>query len=34
VKDVVEDDDGPGVDCGDNGIGGGVTDFDRWFVAM
>lgn len=26
--------DGPGVDCGDDAMGGGVTDTDRCMVAM
>jgi len=34
VRDVAEDVDGPGVDCGEDGIGGGVTDTERCMVAM
>lgn len=30
----VEDEARPGVDCEDSGIGGGVTDIERWLVAM
>lgn len=29
VRDVMDDVDGPGVDCGDDAMGGGVTDTDR-----
>jgi len=34
VRDVAEEVDGPGVDCGEDGIGGGVTDTERCMVAM
>lgn len=34
VRDVMDEVDGPGVDCGDDAMGGGVTDTDRCMVAM
>lgn len=34
VLDVVDQSDGPGVDLGDEAIGGGVTETDRCIVAM
>lgn len=34
VRDVLEDIEGPGVDAGDKGMGGGVTDTERCIVAM
>lgn len=34
VLDVVDQSDGPGVDLGDEGMGGGVTETDRCIVAM
>lgn len=34
VRDVAEEIDGPGVDCGEDAIGGGVTDTERCIVAM
>ena len=34
VRDVVDQSDGPGVDLGDDAIGGGVTETERCIVAM
>lgn len=34
VRDVVDQSDGPGVDRGEEAIGGGVTETDRCIVAM
>jgi hypothetical protein len=34
VRDVDEDIEGPGVDAGEDGIGGGVTDTERCIDAM
>jgi hypothetical protein len=34
VRDVAEEVEGPSVDCGEDAIGGGVTDTERCMVAM